>query len=125
MRNATIRLVQASVLSLLCAAVPAFADTCRPALTVEQTAFTPIQTMQRTWTARVAADAAACATSAGQFKLKVVRLKENGVDLAFEEPVTWRAGRSDVSLDFWADEAVLSYEVGEIAPCPCRQSASR
>jgi hypothetical protein len=116
-----------SVLSavLLSAAAPALADACRPTLKVEQTAFTPMQKMQRTWTASVSADAAVCATTSGQFKLKIVRLKENGVDLAFDEGFTWRAGRSDVSLDVWADEAVASYEVGEIAPCPCRQSASR
>lgn len=122
MRNATLnRLLQTSVLAILGVAAPALAETCRPTLSVQQTGFTPMQTMQRTWTAAVTADAAACATSAGQFKIRVVRLKENGVDLAFDEAFTWRAGRTDVSLDFWADEAVASYEVGEIAPCPCRR----
>lgn len=120
-RCSFVRRFGAPVLVLLCSAMPAAADVCRPRLTVEKTALSPMQEMQRVWTATVLADASACAAASGPFEIRIVRLKENGLDLAFSERFTWRAGRSDVSLEFWADEAVLSYELGAVAPCACRR----
>jgi hypothetical protein len=41
-------------------------------------------------------------------------------DLPFTEQFTWSAGQIEVSVNFWADEAVLAYSIGAVAPCPCR-----
>ena len=32
----------------------------------------------------------------------------------------WRPGSVEVSLDFWADEAVETYWLYNVAACPCR-----
>lgn len=105
---------------LLGVASPAFAEVCRPSMQVKEMNFSPMVEMQRTWSAALEVDAAACATGSGSFEIRFVRLKENGIDLPFTERFTWRPGRTQVSLDLWADESILSYSIGDIAPCPCR-----
>ena len=47
--------------------------------------------------------------------------KENAVDFEVREEFVWRPGPVEVSREFWADEAVAAYRVGNIAPCPCRK----
>jgi hypothetical protein len=110
-----------AALVLLCAGSPALAEVCRPSLQVKETNFSPMIELQRTWSAALDVDASACASRTGAFEIRFVRLKENGVDLPFTERFTWQPGRTEVSLDLWADEAILSHAIGDIAPCPCQR----
>jgi hypothetical protein len=32
----------------------------------------------------------------------------------------WKPALVEVSIDFWADEAVEGYWLNNVAPCPCR-----
>jgi hypothetical protein len=32
----------------------------------------------------------------------------------------WRPDSAEASVDFWADEAVEKYWLGNVAACPCR-----
>jgi hypothetical protein len=93
---------------------------CKPVFTVKEVRFSPMRQLQRIWTARLDVDASRCATSSGRFDINFIRLKETAPDLPFTEHFTWGAGEIEVSVDFWADEAVLAYSIGAIAPCPCR-----
>jgi hypothetical protein len=54
------------------------------------------------------------------FRHQLIRLKEMAPDLPFTEQFTWSPGQIEVSVNFWADEAVLAYSIGAVAPCPCR-----
>ena len=96
---------------------------CRPALAVSEVKFSAMlaPTMERKWTAVVSADASQCATAAGTFEIGFSRLKENGPEVDFRESFTWHAPSVKVSVDFWADEAVESYWLNNVAPCPCRE----
>ena len=51
---------------------------------------------------------------------RFTRLKENAPDLTFSERFAWTQGRTEISLEFWADESVLDYAVDAVAPCTCR-----
>lgn len=95
----------------------------RPALTVSEVKLSAMQppTMQRKWNAVMSVDASHCATTAGRFEIGFSRLKENGPEVDFREPLTWQAPSVKVSVDFWADEAVKSYWVNDVEPCPCRK----
>jgi hypothetical protein len=111
-------------LVLACGATQALAQAvCKPSLAVKEVRFSEMQLMQRTWSAFLDADASSCASSSGQFQIDFVRIKEYAPDLSFTEQFTWRPGRLEVSLMFWADEAVLHYSIGDIAPCTCREHA--
>jgi hypothetical protein len=92
---------------------------CIPILTFRESSFSPAQDQQRTWTATLHVDASRCATTSGNFDVKFVRQKEFGPDLRFTQRFIWTPGVSKVSLDFWWDEAVLDYWVGEVLPCGC------
>jgi hypothetical protein len=96
---------------------------CKPALALSDVKFSAMQapTMRRTWTAVVSVDASQCATTAGRFEIGFSRLKENGPEVEFGEPFTWHAPSVMVAVDFWADEAVESYWLNNIAPCACRK----
>jgi hypothetical protein len=67
----------------------------------------------------LAVDASRCAASSGKFAINFVRLKEMGIALRFTEWFEWTPEQVQVSLDFWEDEAVHDYSVGDILPCPC------
>jgi len=54
------------------------------------------------------------------FEIDFIRGKEFGPDVQMTEKFRWTAGRFEVSVEFWADEAVLDYRIGFIAPCVCR-----
>jgi hypothetical protein len=92
---------------------------CKPALTFKQTRFSQPHNQQRKWTAILAVDASRCAENAGLFEIKFVRLKEFGPELLFTERFKWRPVTVEVSLDFWSDEAVLDYWIGDVSPCGC------
>jgi hypothetical protein len=105
----------------VCGATQAVAESaCKPVFTVKEIRFSPMRQLQRIWTARLDVDASRCATSSGRFDINFIRLKETAPDLPFTEHFTWGPGEIEVSVDFWADEAVLAYSIGAIAPCPCR-----
>jgi hypothetical protein len=96
---------------------------CKPSLTIGNVRFsdTHPETMVRTWSATVSADASRCASRAGRFEIMFTRQKENAPEIDFTEPFEWRPGSIDVSVDFWADEAVEGYRPTGIAECPCRR----
>jgi hypothetical protein len=92
---------------------------CTPALTFEEVRFSKAQNQLRTWTGLLSADATRCATTSGPFEITFVRRKEMGPDLLFTERFTWRPGLIQVSLDFWWDESVGDFWIGEVPPCGC------
>lgn len=98
-------------------------DVCRPSLTVTDVQFSAMRppTMERRWTAVVSVDASQCATTSGKFQIAFSRLKENGLEVDFRETFTWQPPSVNVSVDFWADEAVESYWLNAVAACPCRR----
>ena len=75
--------------------------------------------MERQWAAIVAVDASQCATTSGNFQITFSRLKENGLEVDYRETFTWRLPTVNVTVDFWADEAVESYWLNGVAACPC------
>ena len=64
--------------------------------------------------------ASRCTTTSGLFSIGFIRLAENARDLTFNEPFIWRLGQKRVVVEFWADEAVQTYWLADIAACPCR-----
>jgi hypothetical protein len=95
---------------------------CRPALAFKEVRFSKMQppTLERKWTAVLSVDASRCATTSGRFGIVFSRLKENGLDIDFQEQFVWKPDLAEVSVDFWADEAVEGYRLSNIAACPCR-----
>ncbi len=113
-------LLIAAATFVACAPAPTAADpVCKPQLTFKQIALSGARNQQRTWTAILAVDRKHCAESSGMFEIKWVRLKEIGPDLQFTERFKWSADMVEVSLDFWWDEAVGDYWIGEVSPCRC------
>jgi hypothetical protein len=101
-------------------ATPATAEfACRPALTFKDVQFSKAQNRQRKWTATLTVDASRCAATTGQFEIKFVRLKEFGPDRVFTEEFRWTPGSVEASLNFWWDEAVQDYWIGNVEPCEC------
>ena len=100
----------------------AAAPTCKPVLAFKQVRFSPTQpeTMERTWSATLSVDASRCATTSGRFEILFSRLKENAPEADFAERFTWKPESVEVSVNFWADEAVEDYWLHNIAACPCR-----
>ena len=96
--------------------------TCRPAMAFKEVRFSEMQppTMERKWTAVLSVDASCCATTSGRFGIVFSRLKENAPELDFAEQFVWKPALVEVSVDFWADEAVEGYRLTNVAPCPCR-----
>ncbi len=98
------------------------APACKPALAFTEVRFSEMQppTMERTWSATLSVEASRCATTSGRFEIMFTRQKENGLEVDFVEPFMWKPGRVDVSVMFWADEAVEGYRLTSLAECPCR-----
>ena len=96
--------------------------TCRPGLTFKEVRFSAMHppTMERKWTAVLSVDASRCATTSGRFGIVFSRQKENGLEIEFQEQFMWKPALVEVSVDFWADEAVEGYWLHNVAPCPCR-----
>ena len=87
---------------------------------VKDVGFSEMINLKRFWTATVDVDASRCVTASGLFALTFVRLAENAPDLEFAEPFIWREAQTRIRVEFWADEAVHNYWIGEVATCPCR-----
>ena len=94
---------------------------CKPTLTVTNARLSEMRppTLERRWTAIVSVDARRCATTAGYFDLGVERQKETGLELEFREQFIWSVPQVLGSVDFWADEAVGTYWIDSVQPCPC------
>lgn len=102
-------------------------ETCRPALAFKEIRFAEMQppALLRKWAAVLSVDASRCATTSGPFAIVFSRLKENGLDTEFREQFTWQSASVEVSVDFWADEAVERYRLGDVAACPCGATEGR
>ena len=96
------------------------APLCRPNLDLKEYQFAQTPT-QRVWTARFIVDASPCTTASGPFNVEFMRIKENAPDLRFAQQFTWRPGQVEASTGFAADEYVLDFAIGDVAPCPCRE----
>jgi hypothetical protein len=112
----------ASSIGLVGAAQAADQPACRPVLAIKQVRFSEMKppTLERTWSAVLAVDASRCATTSGRFEIVFSRAKEIGIDIEFREQFTWRPDAAEASVEFWADEAVEKYWLGNVAACPCR-----
>ena len=99
------------------------APLCQPLLAFKEVRFSAPhrETMERTWSATLSVDASRCATASGRFDILFSRLKENAPELDFTEAFTWRPEAVEVSVSFWADEAVEAYRLHNVAACPCRE----
>jgi hypothetical protein len=95
---------------------------CKPALAFKAVRFSKMKppTLERKWTAVLSVDASRCATTSGHFGIVFSRLKEIGPEIEFQEQFVWKPDLVEVSVDFWADEAVEGYRLSNIAACPCR-----
>jgi hypothetical protein len=51
---------------------------------------------------------------------RLLPAEENGLEIEFQEQFTWKPALVEVSVDFWADEAVEGYWLHNVVPCPCR-----
>jgi hypothetical protein len=92
---------------------------CKPLLTFKEVRFSEPQNQLRKWTGMLSVDANRCVAASGVFEIKFVRIKEMGQDLLFSERFKWNPGLTQVSLDFWWDEAVLDYWIADVPPCGC------
>jgi hypothetical protein len=99
------------------------APICKPVIGFKEIRFSPThrETMERTWSATLSVDASRCATKSGHFQILFARSKENAPEDEFVEPFVWKPGAMDVSVNFWADEAVEAYWLHSVATCPCRE----
>jgi hypothetical protein len=105
---------------VLCAPARAMAGiACKPVLTFREVRFSEAQNQLRKWTGALSVDASRCVATSGAFEIKFVRIKEMGPDLLFSERFKWSPGLTQVSLDFWWDEAVGDYWIGDVSPCGC------
>jgi hypothetical protein len=105
---------------VLCVPAQAMAGSaCKPVLTFREVRFSEAQNQLRKWTGVLAVDASRCAATSGAFEIMFVRIKEMGPDLLFSERFNWSPGLTEVSLDFWWDEAVLDYWIGDVPSCGC------
>ena len=118
-----IRPAVGAVFALLGGVAQAAGPACTPILAFRDVHFsaTQAETMERRWTALVSVDHARCASAAGRFEILFTRQKENAPETGFGEQFTWKPGLVEVSVDFWADEAVEDYRFGRVAACPCRE----
>jgi len=94
---------------------------CKPTLTVTNAKLSEMQPpmLERRWTAVVSADTRRCATTTGHFEMAFSREKENGLKFEFHEQLIWSAPSVMVGVGFWADEAVETYRIESVQPCPC------
>jgi hypothetical protein len=123
MRLTCLSTLLAGALALTSAAQAVSQPACKPVLAFREVQFSQWQPpkMERKWTARLSVDASSCATTSGRFGILFSRQKENGPEVDFEERFTWKPAAVEVSVDFWADEAVEGYWLNNVAPCPCAE----
>ena len=122
MRKSPLSILLAGIVTLFGVTQTFGQTSCKPVLTFKEVRFSDMRApaLQRVWAAHLAVDASRCTTTSGSFSINFIRLKEMAPDLPFTEQFTWHPGRVDVSVDFWADEAVLDYSIGNVDPCTCR-----
>jgi hypothetical protein len=109
--------------SVVLAAPTALAEiTCKPLLAIKNVREIRTSTLPRPWIwrATIIADAGYCATESGDFEIDLIRIQEYSPDVQFTERYRWRAGQFDVSIELSADEAMVDYRIGFVAPCVCR-----
>lgn len=96
--------------------------TCKPILSVKNVREVRTSTFPQPWSwkATISVDRTFCATKSGSFEIDFVRIKEYSPDLQFTEKFQWVGGQFDVEIELEADESVLDYRIGFIAPCVCR-----
>jgi len=117
------KLIGSALLGIGLGSLPAAgAPVWKPALTFKDVRFSQVQheTMERTWSATLSVDASPCATTSGRFEVLFSRFKENAPEMDFTETFVWKPDSVEVSVNFWADEAVEAYWLHNVAACPCR-----
>jgi hypothetical protein len=121
MRKTSISTLLVGTLALISATQAVGQQACKPVLTFKDVQFSQWQPpkMERRWTAVLSVDASRCATKSGRFGILFSRQKENGPEVVFEERFAWKPTAVEISVDFWADEAVEGYWLSNVAPCPC------
>jgi hypothetical protein len=99
------------------------AVTCKPILSVKNVQDVRTSTVPQpwTWNATIHANPTFCATRSGTFEIDFVRIKEYAPDLQFTAKFQWVSGQFGVTIELAADEAILDYRIGFIAPCVCRE----
>jgi hypothetical protein len=107
----------------LASVAPAIAaPLCKPALAFREVHLSAIdlETMQRRWEAALSVDASSCATASGSFEILFTLWSETAPDDAFTRAFVWVPGRTGVTVDLAAGEAIGGYWLQGIGPCPCR-----
>jgi hypothetical protein len=98
------------------------AVTCKPILSIKNVREVRAANFLQPWTwkATVMADLTYCATKKGFFEMDFIRIKEYSPDIQFTERFNWIPGHFEVTMELVADEAIIDYRIGFIAPCVCR-----
>jgi hypothetical protein len=97
---------------------------CKPLLStkaVREVRSSSTQSLPWKWHATIMADTGFCATRSGNFEMDFVRIKEYSPDHQFAQTFRWTRDQFDVSMELSADEAILEFRIGFIAPCVCRE----
>jgi hypothetical protein len=96
---------------------------CKPLLSIKNVREIRTSTMPQPWIwkATISVDRSYCATKSGSFEIDFVRIKEYSPDIQFTQKFEWVSEQLDVTIDLAADEAILDYRIGFIAPCVCRE----
>ena len=96
-------------------------QTCKPTMAFTETHYSPmtLPKLERTWTVAFTVNAARCATDSGSFSILFTVWKENAPDIEFAETFSWNPDLNVISKELWIDEAVGTYRVSEVKPCPC------
>jgi len=123
MCHAPIAGMVAVVLTLACTSEALAQHTCKPTMAVTEAHYSPMSLpkLERTWTVTFTVDASRCATDSGSFSILFTLWKENAPDTEFAETFAWKPDLNVISKNFWVDEAVGAFRVGEVDPCPCRK----
>jgi hypothetical protein len=98
------------------------APSCKPIIEFKDVQFSRVQqeTLERRWTARLSVDASRCTITSGRFGIMFTRQKESAPEFDFAEQFIWKPDFTEVSVDFWVDEAVEGYRLTGVAACACR-----
>lgn len=122
LRRAALALALANLVGPLTATGTLSAITCKPILSIKNVREIRISGLPQPWTwrATIVADRSYCATRSGSFEIDFIRIKEYAPDVQFTEKFRWNFEQFDVSIELGADEAILDYRIGFIAPCVCR-----
>jgi hypothetical protein len=65
---------------------------CKPQLSFKEVRSSEPRNLEWKWTAVLAVDASACATTFGRFEINFLREKEDAPELEFSERFTWQTG---------------------------------